>query len=113
MVESSSQRIATSDLVHKYGSDYKVVFVGDAAMSPYEIAQPGGSVEHWNEEAGAVWLQRVTAQWRNAVWVNPIAERHWQFTHSIGTIRQMFGGRMYPLTLAGIEAAMRELSRRH
>lgn len=108
-----SERVATPDLIHRYGRDYKVVFVGDAAMSPYEIAQPGGSVEHWNEEAGAVWLQRVTAQWPNAVWVNPIAERHWQFTHSIGTIRQMFGGRMYPLTLAGLEAATRELSRRH
>ena len=108
-----SQRIATWDLLHKYGHDYKVLFVGDAAMSPYEIAQAGGSVEHWNEEAGAVWLQRVVAQWPNAVWVNPIPERHWQFTHSIGAIRQMFGGRMYPLTLAGLEAATRELSRRH
>jgi len=108
-----SQRIATWDLLHKYGHDYKVLFVGDAAMSPYEIAQAGGSVEHWNEEAGAVWLQRVVTQWPNAVWVNPIPERHWQFTHSIGAIRQMFGGRMYPLTLAGLEAATRELSRRH
>jgi uncharacterized protein with von Willebrand factor type A (vWA) domain len=82
-------------------------------MSPYEIAQPGGSVEHWNEEAGAVWLQRVTTQWPNAVWINPTAERHWGYTHSTAMIRDLFGARMYPLTLAGLDAATRELSRRH
>jgi uncharacterized protein with von Willebrand factor type A (vWA) domain len=108
-----SERIATFDLLHKYGHDYKVVFVGDAAMSPYEIAQSGGSVEHWNEEAGGVWLQRVTAQWPNAVWLNPIPEPHWLYTHSIGVVRQLFGERMYPLTLAGLEAATRQLSRKH
>jgi uncharacterized protein with von Willebrand factor type A (vWA) domain len=108
-----SERIATFDLIHKYGHDYKVIFVGDAAMSPYEIAQPGGSVEHWNAEAGAVWLQRVLVQWPNAVWINPTAERHWIYTHSTGVIRQLFGERMYPLTLAGLEAATRQLSRKH
>ena len=108
-----SERIATFDLLHKYAGDYKVIVVGDASMSPYEIAQPGGSVEHWNPEAGSVWLQRLLAQWPNAVWINPTDQRHWSYTHSIGTIRQIFGERMYPLTLAGLEAATRQLSRRH
>ena len=98
---------ATSDVLHKYGPDYKVIFVGDAAMSPYEIAQPGGSVEHWNAEAGAVWLGRVLAQWPNAVWINPIEQRYWGFTHSIGVISEIFGDRMFPLTLAGLDAATR------
>ena len=108
-----SETIATFDVLHKYGPDYKVIFVGDASMSPYEIAQPGGSVEHWNAEAGAVWLARVLAQWPNAVWINPVEQRHWGYTHSIGVIRQIFGERMYPLTLAGLEAATRQLSRKH
>ena len=108
-----AETIATSDVLHKYGPDYKVIFVGDAAMSPYEIAQPGGSVEHWNAEAGAVWLGRVLAQWPNAVWINPIEQRHWGFTHSIGVISQIFGDRMFPLTLAGLDAATRQLSRKH
>jgi uncharacterized protein len=108
-----SEQIATFDLIHKYGHDYKVIFVGDASMSPYEIAEPGGSVEHWNSEAGLVWLVRVLAQWPNAVWINPVEHRHWGYTHSIGTIRQIFGDRMYPLTLAGLEAVTRQLSRKH
>jgi len=103
----------TWDVLHKYGHDYKVVFVGDAAMSPYEIAHPGGSVEHWNEEAGAVWLKRALDQWPNAIWINPIKEKHWSYTHSIGMIRDIFSERMYPLTLTGLETATRELSRRH
>ena len=103
----------TLDVLHKYGPDYKVIFVGDASMSPYEIAYPGGSVEHWNGEAGHVWLSRVTAQWPNAVWLNPVREKHWSYTHSIGMVRDLFAGRMYPLTLAGLESATRELSRKH
>jgi uncharacterized protein with von Willebrand factor type A (vWA) domain len=108
-----SERIATFDLIHRYGHDYKMIFVGDASMSLYEITQPGGSVEHWNGEAGVVWLGRVLAQWPNAVWVNPVEQRHWGYTHSIGAIRQILGDRMYPLTLAGLEVATRQLSRRH
>ncbi|TWG97997.1 hypothetical protein L598_000200001360 [Mesorhizobium sp. J18] len=108
-----SEVIPTWDVLHKYGHDYKVIFVGDASMSPYEIAYPGGSVEHWNQEAGAVWLQRVLAQWPNAIWLNPVREQHWSYTHSIKIIRELFAGRMYPLTLAGIEEATRELSHRH
>ncbi|HMM65238.1 MAG TPA: VWA domain-containing protein [Mesorhizobium sp.] len=108
-----SETVPTFDVLHKYGPDYKVVFVGDAAMSPYEIAYAGGSVEHWNAEAGAVWLQRVLDQWPNAVWLNPTREKHWSYTHSIGMIRDIFSGRMFPLTLAGLEQATKELSRRH
>lgn len=108
-----SEVIPTFDVLHKYASDYKVIFVGDASMSPYEIAYKGGSVEHWNEEAGAVWLQRVRAQWPNAVWLNPIPEKHWGYTHSIQMIRELFSDRMYPLTLEGLERATRELSRKH
>jgi uncharacterized protein with von Willebrand factor type A (vWA) domain len=108
-----SEVIPTFDVLHKYGHDYKVIFVGDASMSPYEVSMAGGSVEHWNPEAGAVWLGRVLAQWPNAVWLNPIDRKHWGYTHSIGMIREVFSDRMYPLTLAGLEAATRELSRRH
>jgi uncharacterized protein with von Willebrand factor type A (vWA) domain len=104
-------RIATWDLLHKYGADYKVVVVGDATMSPYEISIPGGSVEHWNEEAGAVWLQRLTGVYSHAVWLNPVQERHWSYTPSVQMIGQLMAGRMYPLTLAGLDAAMRELGR--
>ncbi|GLS30475.1 hypothetical protein SAMN04488498_103212 [Mesorhizobium albiziae] len=108
-----SETLSTFDVLHKYGHDYKVIFVGDAAMSPYEIAYAGGSVEHWNPEPGAVWLARVLQQWPNAVWINPTNEKHWSYTHSIGMIREIFGNRMYPLTLAGLEAATKELSRKH
>ncbi len=108
-----SEVIPTFDVLHKYGHDYKAIFVGDASMSPYEIAYPGGAVEHWNAEAGSVWLQRVLAQWPNAVWLNPVREKHWGYTHSIQMIREIFSDRMHPLTLAGLEAATRELSRRH
>ena len=108
-----SETVPTFDVLHKYGPDYKVIFVGDASMSPYEIAYAGGSVEHWNEEPGQVWLTRVLAQWHNAVWLNPVREQHWSYTHSIRMIRELFSERMYPLTLAGLEAATRELSRKH
>ncbi|WP_295808141.1 VWA domain-containing protein [uncultured Nitratireductor sp.] len=108
-----SEVMPTFDVLHKYGPDYKAIFVGDASMSPYEIAYPGGSVEHWNEEAGHVWLNRVLRQWPSAVWLNPVPEKHWRYTHSIQMLREVFAGRMYPMTLAGLEAATRELSRRH
>ena len=101
----------TWDVLHKYPHDYKVIFVGDAAMSPYEITMPGGSVEHMNEEPGAVWLERVTRTYPHTVWLNPAPEQHWGYTHSVGLIRQLMAGRMYGLTLEGIDAAMRELTR--
>ncbi len=105
-----SQVIPTFDVLHKYGPDYKVIMVGDAAMSPYEIVYRGGAVEHWNEEPGEAWLRRVIAQWKNCVWINPVPERAWQYTQSTQMIRQLFGGRMFPLTLAGLDGAMKELS---
>ncbi|MDG4910206.1 VWA domain-containing protein [Mesorhizobium sp. WSM4898] len=108
-----AETIPTFDLIHKYGPDYKVIVVGDASMSPYEIAHPGGSVEHWNPEAGGVWLGRLLQQWPNAVWLNPEAEKNWRYTHSIAMITDIFGGRMFPLTLAGLEAATKQLSRKH
>ena len=106
-----AERFALWDVMHKYGEDYKVVVVGDATMSPYEILQPGGSVEYANEEAGAVWLQRMLDTWPRAVWLNPEPERLWDYRHSIELIRTIFGSRMYPLTLAGLERAMRELNK--
>ena len=106
-----TERMPTWDVLHKYGSDYKIIFVGDGSMSPYEIAYPGGSVEHWNEEAGAVWLQRVLDIYPHAVWLNPVREAHWGYTHSIQMIQQLFGDRMYPLTLEGLDKAMRELAK--
>ncbi|MEZ2333539.1 VWA domain-containing protein [Mesorhizobium sp. RCC_202] len=103
----------TFDLIHKYGPDYKVIVVGDAAMSPHEIMHPGGSVEHWNPEAGNVWLARLLQQWPNAIWLNPEAEKNWRYTHSTQLIGEIFGGRMFPLTLAGLEGATKQLSRKH
>lgn len=101
----------TFDVLHTYPHDYKVIFVGDASMSPYEIAAVGGSVEHNNDEAGAVWIDRVLRNYPSAVWLNPVPEREWDYTHSIGMMRQLMGGRMYPLTLDGLDRAMRELVR--
>jgi uncharacterized protein with von Willebrand factor type A (vWA) domain len=101
----------TWELLHTYGHDYKAIFVGDASMSPYEIAVAGGSVEHYNEEPGAVWLERLTRTYPSAVWLNPLAEREWDFTQSVAMVRQLMGGRMYPLTLEGLDRAMRELLR--
>lgn len=101
----------TWDVLHKYGHDYKVIFVGDATMSPYEITYPGGSVEHWNEEAGAMWLQRVTDIYESAIWLNPVPDKHWEYTPSIEIISQIMSDRMFPLTLEGIDSAMKELNR--
>jgi len=106
-----SERIPTWDVLHTYPADYKVVIVGDASMSPYEIAMPGGAVEHWNEEAGRVWLERLLNVWTHAVWLNPVPQRHWPHTHSIEMIREIMDGRMFPLTLEGLDAAMQELNR--
>jgi uncharacterized protein with von Willebrand factor type A (vWA) domain len=106
-----AETIPTLDVLHKYPHDYKVIFVGDATMSPYEITYPGGSVEHWNEEAGAVWMQRVTDIYESAVWLNPTPERYWEHTQSAQIIRQLMGERMFPLTIEGLDRAMRELVR--
>ncbi len=102
----------TRTLLRTFNSDYRVVFVGDATMSPYEIEQPGGSVEHWNEEAGRVWMQRLTAHFPQLVWLNPEPEERWKWTPSIAITRDLVGDRMYPLTLDGLDRAMRELKRK-
>jgi len=107
-----SERTPTWDILHKYGHDYKVVFVGDAAMSPYEISHPGGSVEHFNEESGATWLHRVANTYPATVWLNPSTQEHWGYSQSTRLIRELLNDRMYPLTLAGLEAAMKELTRK-
>jgi uncharacterized protein with von Willebrand factor type A (vWA) domain len=106
------ERTPTWDILHKYGHDYKVIFVGDASMSPYEISHPGGSVEHFNEEAGAAWMQRVTNTYPATVWLNPIPEEQWGYSQSVRILRELVNDRMYPLTLAGLDDAMRELSRK-
>lgn len=106
-----SERIATLEVLRTFGADYKVIIVGDAAMSPYEITHPGGSVEHFNDEAGAVWLERVTAKFDKLAWLNPMPPRAWEYTHSTRLIRDLIGDRMYPTTLQGLEDAMRELVR--
>jgi len=105
------ERMPTWEVIHTYGADYKLIFVGDATMSPYEIARPGGSVEHWNEEAGATWLERMLNTWSRAVWLNPLPEEHWTYAPSLQMIRQIFGNRMFPLSPDGLERAMRALSR--
>ena len=105
------ERIPTWDVMHTYASDYKLIVVGDATMSPYEIAFPGGSVEHWNEESGQIWLDRLLTTYPSAVWLNPVAERRWTHTQSLQMTRQLMGGRMFPLTVDGLDRGMRELSR--
>lgn len=105
----NSERQPTFDLLHTYPSDYKLIIVGDATMSPYEILYPGGSVEHMNEEPGKVWLERLLAHFPHAVWLNPVQEPYWDYTESLRMTRELMGGRMFPLTPAGLEAAMRKL----
>jgi uncharacterized protein with von Willebrand factor type A (vWA) domain len=106
-----ADRVPTWDVLHTYPADYKAIFVGDASMSPYEITMAGGAVEHWNDEPGAVWLQRVTGVYKSAVWLNPVPEHLWPYTASIGYLKQLMEGRMFPLNLEGIDSAMRELMR--
>ncbi|MEO1252427.1 MAG: VWA domain-containing protein [Pseudomonadota bacterium] len=106
-----TEKIPTWDVLHKYPHDYKVIFVGDASMSPYEITVPGGSVEYFNEEAGAIWMDRLTNVYESVVWLNPVRETSWEYTPSTQLIRQLIGDRMYPLSLSGLEAAMAELKR--
>ncbi|MCI5048165.1 MAG: VWA domain-containing protein [Aquisalinus sp.] len=106
-----TEKTKTWDVLHTYGNDYKVIFVGDASMSPYEISVPGGSVEYFNEEAGAIWFQRLLDIYENAVWLNPISEESWRYVPSIQMIEQLFEDRMFPLTLEGLDKAMAELRR--
>lgn len=104
-----TEQTPTWDVLRRYGRDYKCIMVGDASMSPYEIAVPGGANEHWNEEAGRVWLTRLAETWPDHVWLNPVPEAHWGYTQSIGMVQQIFPDRMMPLTLDGLTRAMRTL----
>ena len=106
-----TEQIPTHEVLNTYGPDYKCIFVGDAAMSPYEIAYAGGANEHWNQEAGQVWLERARTQWPANLWINPTPEAHWRYTQSIKMIHEIFEGRMVPMTLEGIDRGMRELGR--
>ena len=106
-----SEKIPTWDVLNKYPADWRAIFVGDATMSPYEVTMAGGSVEHWNEEAGAVWMKRATQQWDKVAWLNPTAERYWNYSASVGMLRELVDERMYPLTLDGLEKAMRALAK--
>ena len=103
--------IMTWDMLHTYPADYKLIFVGDATMSPYEISYPGGSVEHWNEEPGVVWLNRILEIYSRSIWLNPVPEDYWHVTPTIREISRIMGGRMFPLTLDGLDQGMRELTR--
>jgi len=106
-----TEKIPTWDILHKYPHDYKVIIVGDASMSPYEITVPGGAVEYFNEEPGALWLKRITDIYESVAWLNPVAQHSWEYVPSISLMRELIGDRMYPLTISGIESAMAELKR--
>ncbi|MBL9048050.1 MAG: VWA domain-containing protein, partial [Tabrizicola sp.] len=99
----------TRDIIRTYGPDWRLILVGDAAMSPYEITHPGGANEHWNREAGHVWLERLRAQWPSHLWINPVAEKDWSYTRSTALIREIFSGRMVPMTLDGLARGIKEL----
>ena len=104
-----AEQIPLNDIINKYGPEYKLILVGDATMSPYEIAYPGGSIEHWNEEPGSMWLKRMLDHFKNAVWINPEEKQHWNFTPSIKLTHDLMEGRMFPLTLDGLSEAIKEL----
>ena len=106
-----TDKTPTWDILHTYPHDYKVIFVGDASMSPYEITVPGGSVEYFNEEPGAVWMQRLLNIYESAVWLNPTPKSHWDYAPSIQMMRELIGERMFPLTMGGLDDAMAELRR--
>ena len=106
-----NERTSLYDILHTYGKDYKVIFVGDASMAPYEISSPYGSVEHMNQEPGAAWMQRITEHFDKVAWLNPVNENHWNYTHSIGMTQQLIDKRMYPLTLAGLGDAIAYLAK--
>ena len=104
------ERIDTAEVLRTYGPEYKAIFVGDAAMSPYEIAMAGGSVEHMNDEPGGLWMQRITGHFRRSIWLNPVQDRFWKYTQSVEMMRELMEDRMYPLTLNGLDSAIRELN---
>ena len=107
-----NERLKTEDVIHKYASDYKIIFVGDATMAPYEITNPGGSIEHWNEEAGSVWMKKIMTTYDKLIWLNPVPEEHWDYSSSIEISRHLIDDNMFPLTLKGLEDGMSFLSKK-
>jgi uncharacterized protein with von Willebrand factor type A (vWA) domain len=107
----TQERILVQDIINKYSSEYKVIVIGDATMAPYEITNPGGSIEHWNDEPGHVWIKRLSDHFDNLAWLNPVPDDHWDYTSSVCILRDLFENRMYPLTLKGLEEGMSELSK--
>jgi len=105
--------IPTIDVMHKYGHDHKLIFVGDASMSPYEIMMEGGSVEHWNQESGVTWMGRLLSTYPSSIWLNPVQEDYWSYTHSIAMMREIMGNRMFPLTLDGLARGIESLTHNH
>jgi hypothetical protein len=106
-----NERISTWDVLNKFAADYRIVFVGDATMAPYEITHSGGSVEHWNDEPGALWIRRFIDRYDKLVWINPTPEETWEYSSSVGMTQKLVDGRMYPLTIRGLEEGMNFLSR--
>ena len=106
-----NERIYTEDIIHKYSADYKIIFVGDATMAPYEITNPGGSIEHWNEEAGALWMKRMVGIYDKLVWLNPVPEEHWEYSASVELTRSLVEDNMFPLTIRGLEESLSYLSK--
>lgn len=110
-VRRHAETTPTFDILHKYSKDYKIIFVGDATMAPYEITHAGGSIEHYNEEAGAAWMQRVTRKFEQLVWINPTPKQYWEHSYSIGLVRELIDDRMFPLSVKGLEEAMARLTK--
>ena len=106
-----NERVYTEDIIHKYSADYKIIFVGDATMAPYEITNPGGSIEHWNEEAGALWMKRMVGIYDKLVWLNPVPKEHWEYSASVELTRSLVEDNMFPLTIRGLEESMAYLSK--
>ena len=106
-----NEKIYTEDIIHKYSADYKIIFVGDATMAPYEITNPGGSIEHWNEEAGALWMKRMVGIYDKLIWLNPVPEEHWEYSASVELTRSLVEDNMFPLTIRGLEESMAYLSK--
>ena len=106
-----NERVMTQDVIHKYAADYRIIFVGDATMAPYEITNPGGSIEHWNEEAGALWMKRMVAVYDKVIWLNPVPSEHWEYSASVELTRSLLEDNMFPLTIRGLEDSMAFLSK--
>jgi len=106
-----NERLYTEDIINKYSSDYKIIMIGDATMAPYEITNPGGSIEHWNEEAGAIWMKRLVDVYEKVVWLNPVPQEHWEYSASVEITRTLIEDNMFPLTLRGLEEGMAYLGK--